>query len=183
MNKRTFRKIRFRHWREKHLSTFFEGVLDWALNHHPQVKNSNYVSYATKELRIAGWMKKDSAYGGMFPQGVIRQMKVLSIDGHSGGSIGTAVYLVKKLSLFQPLTPLTGEDDEWNECNEDTWQNNRCSHVFKNPLTGIARNNDGKVFEDEHGNWYGSSKSSIEIEFPWTWVAPIEVRHKKKAKK
>jgi hypothetical protein len=81
--------------------------------------------------------------------------------------------------MFQPLTPLTGEDWEWNEASEGVFQNKRCSHVFKQAdrFGGQAYDIDGKVFwswqeTDEFGaltkDFYSNSDCFVPISFPYT---------------
>ena len=58
-------------------------------------------------------------------------------DGHSGNSIGIMRGMLNDLIRTRPLTPLTGEDDEWSECGMDdvsgvkTFQNKRYGALFK----------------------------------------------------
>ena len=112
-------------------------------------------------------------------------------SGQSGGSApftaGCIISTLKKLFAFQPLSPLTGEDSEWNDVSNlgdsPVWQNNRCSHVFKD-ANGIAYDIDGYVFwhwserqldEDEEGypgiskykSYFTSSMSRKLVEFPY----------------
>lgn len=66
----------------------------------------------------------------------------------SGGAVSIMVPVLLRLLNGQPLTPLTGEDDEWSDPipSGDLLQNVRCSSVFKN------RHN-GKCFDsDESGD-------------------------------
>lgn len=77
---------------------------------------------------------------------------------------------------------LTGEDDEWVKVGEDTWQNKRCSAVFKGK-DGQAYNNDGRVFWEWYSSpniddgapyksyfktYFTSRDSRVNVEFPWT---------------
>jgi hypothetical protein len=89
-----------------------------------------------------------------------------------------AVALFEKLALWKPIAPLTGEDDEWNEVSEGTWQNRRNSAVFKKE-DGQAYWMDGRVFWEwrthpeiddgkPHKSHYTSRDSRVNIEFPWT---------------
>jgi hypothetical protein len=51
----------------------------------------------------------------------------------SGGAVYATIPILQRLLCGQPLTPLTGEDDEWYEpfADGDAFQNKRCSSVFK----------------------------------------------------
>lgn len=66
-------------------------------------------------------------------------------SGQSGGSaLFTATALaqaVKKLCLQEPICPITGIDDEWNDVTElndgqSLYQNKRCSAIFKEGKDG-----------------------------------------------
>ena len=81
---------------------------------------------------------------------------------------------------YKPLTPLTGEDDEWNDiseyCNHTTYQNKRFSRVFKDGRDGEAYDIEGKIFWEwnvhEDGTpykcYYGNGDSRMPVTFPYT---------------
>ena len=71
------------------------------------------------------------------------------------------------LGRFQPLTPLQGTPDEWNECASGVWQNNRCSHVFKD-ADGRAYDIDGRIFREPNGCCYTNRESRVYVQFPYT---------------
>jgi hypothetical protein len=96
---------------------------------------------------------------------ILELLEVFAQQGHSGTSAPYCVELFKTLALHKVLTPLTGEDGEWNEVADDTWQNTRCSRVFK---TGNgAYDIDGVVFQDETGAWYTNNESRVSVTFPY----------------
>lgn len=66
---------------------------------------------------------------------------------------------------FGPLSPLTGEDSEWNEIGEGRFQNRRSSRVFKDE-DGRAYDIEGRVFRDGAG-CYTSRDSRVYVEFPY----------------
>ncbi len=74
--------------------------------------------HARRELELAGWFDEDGFYGGMVGKAVMELIKVFSDQGHSGMSANLCRHLFEKVSAFEPLTPLTGEDDEWNDITE-----------------------------------------------------------------
>jgi len=49
----------------------------------------------------------------------------------SGGAVAAVEPVFVRLLNGQPLSPLTGEDDEWMEVMGGALQNVRCSSVFK----------------------------------------------------
>lgn len=91
--------------------------------------------------------------------------------GRSGQSGGSAPYTasaisqaVKKLMMFETITPLTGEDDEWNEVGrinngEKRYQNNRDSRVFKNGKNSKAYFIEAIVFDGNIGGRFTGNNS------------------------
>ena len=55
----------------------------------------------------------------------------------SGGAVHWAAPILQRLIAGQPLSPLTGEDDEWNEVGDGVFQNRRDSSVFKQLRFGV----------------------------------------------
>lgn len=128
--------------------------------------------FAKYELTRAGLFDKDSDYGGMLGDAVLRMIEQFAAEGHSGFSAGMAISLFEKLARFQPLSPLTGSDDEWTEVSTDLWQNKRCSNVFKD-ADGVAYDIDGKIFEDADGCRFTNRDSRTPITFPYVPKAEI----------
>jgi hypothetical protein len=141
---------------------------------------SNMLTWAEAELKLAGYDINDPEDGPnrWLAEGTLELLKVFSEQGHSGMSAPYAIALFEKLASWKPIAPLTGEDDEWNDVGEGTWQNKRNSSVFKKE-DGQAYWMDGRVFwewythpEIDDGkpykSHYTSSGSRVNIEFPWT---------------
>lgn len=92
-------------------------------------------------------------------------------------SIGVTKGILNRLIDCKPLTPLTGEDNEWVEVSRATendpytqYQNSRCSSVFKKVYTnGEIEYSDVDRFKCEDmntGNWfYSGSVISVAKEF------------------
>ncbi len=126
---------------------------------------SNLTDFARSELERAGLFDKESDYGGMLGTAVLRLVEVFADEGHSGMSAGMAISLFERLARFEPITPLTGNDDEWNEVDEGVYQNRRCPHVFKEG--GAAYNAEGVIFRDPDGCCYTSGESRVAVTFPY----------------
>lgn len=141
-------------------------------------KESNLVSFARSELERAGHMDPDSVYDGELGKAVVELISKLSDQGHSGMSAGFALALFNRLSRFLPLTPLTGEDDEWNEVGDQNggplYQNKRCPSVFKDK--DRAYNIEGIVFKDRDGSTWTNKDSHVTITFPYTVPDRPEIR-------
>jgi len=91
---------------------------------------------------------------------------LFSEQEHSGFSASLVISLFQRLSKFQPLTPLTGEDDEWMEVTENTFQSKRCPTVFKEG--NETYDLDSKVYVLPDGSKYGAKRPLINITFPYT---------------
>ena len=111
---------------------------------------------------------------------ILRMVEEFSDENHSGSSAGYSLGILKKLLAFEPLTPLTGEDDEWMDVYEENdgttvYQNKRKSSVFKTHRG--AYDIDGKVFWEWHTVEETGEKTKIyfsgygcamPVEFPYT---------------
>lgn len=152
---------------------------------------SNLHHHARAEFRAAGWTDEAGNYKDEMQQAicehVLKLLDVFADEGHSGSSAPYAVGVFKKLAMFEPLVPLTGEDWEWSEVSDGVFQNIRCSRVFKQAdrFNGQAYDIDGIVFyesyerpldPDEPGypgtyrgkSHYTSRDSMVPITFPYT---------------
>lgn len=131
-------------------------------------KEGSIERYARKELEIAGWYDDDAFYGDLMPKAVLKMCRTFADEGHSGMSAGIAIGIFKKVSMFEPLTPLTGEDSEWNEPYEigGARQNKRCSHVFQDS-DGDAYDINGRIFREPDGVTFTSRDSHVAVTFPY----------------
>lgn len=137
------------------------------------------IKYAEDELDRIG-MSDDGDMNGMMRKHLLHMVKEFADEGHSGFSASYALQCLKKLLNFKPLSPLTGEDDEWSEVTQISgyphFQNKRCGSVFKDGKDGHAYDIDGKVFwewaKDEDGNtfksYYTARESRVPVTFPYT---------------
>lgn len=161
---------RFRGLRYRWAASFWEWLLDMALHSHPDACNSNIVRYADTELRLAGWCDKDAFYGDLVHKAVMRSARLFSIEGHSGMSAGLVSGFTSTVCMSNPLSPLTGEPDEWIEHEDGKMQNKRMSSVFMKD--GKAYWIYGRVFREPNGVTYTSRDSCVDITFPWTPTDP-----------
>lgn len=156
--------------------------------------------FAKKEIDLiikSARAKNDTSLIEPFVPEMMSLIKKFGDSGQSGGSApftaGAIVGTLKKLLLQEPATPVTGEDDEWNDVSdisnqpENTlYQNKRCYALFKD--------NDGPyyvdaiVWKNQDGiTWSGNalitpdgeriSSSQFVKEFPFepkTFVVDIE---------
>lgn len=130
----------------------------------------SYIKHAKREMRK--WLKSKDKMSRQAAKDVIELLMCLSRQGHSGFSAPIVINLFAKLAKFEPLGPLTGRKNEWNKIGEDLWQNNRCSHVFKNKTESYDI--DGIIFVDPNGaHFTNSTKSRVKIKFPYVPTSKI----------
>lgn len=142
------------------------------------------VQYAESELDRIG-MTDENEYNGMMRKHLLHMVNEFAEEGHSGFSASYALQCLQKLLRFKPLSPLTGEDEEWGDVSSISgkphYQNKRCSSVFKDGKDGQAYDIDGKVFwewyrDEETGearkSYYTTFESRVPVTFPY--VVPDE---------
>lgn len=133
---------------------------------------SNYRTHAERELKAIGYDLNDQEGGPnkWIMENLFELLEVFSKQGHSGSSASYCANMFKKLALFEPLGPLTGEDDEWAEVRDGVFQNKRASHVFKQAdrFNGQPYDIQGKVFREQNGCCYTSGDSHVPVTFPYT---------------
>jgi hypothetical protein len=132
------------------------------------------------ELNLIGMTEdSDDEMNVAMRKHILHMMQEFAEEGHSGFSASYAISILTKLLDFKPLSPLTGEDSEWNDISdyapEPHYQNKRRSSVFKD-ADGSCYDIDGKVFwewyKDEDGiiskSYYTSRDSRVPVTFPYT---------------
>jgi len=90
--------------------------------------------------------------------------------GHSGFSSSFVVAHLGPLLRFEPLGPLTGEENEWTVLgyNDDMQaQNKRCSHVFRR-ADGTAYDSTAVIFREPNGVCFTGKYSRADVAFPYT---------------
>lgn len=128
---------------------------------------SNLIEHAKEELKRIGMIDSGEPYNDSVSKAILDLIEMFSSQGHSGFTAPYTVNTFSRLAMFKPLSPLTGEDDEWNEVEPGLFQNKRYSSIFKNK-NGEAYNIDGKVFTDDNGKtWYTNRNSVVYVTFPY----------------
>jgi len=125
-----------------------------------------FVDFCKMELERAGLFSEEDFYKGMTGKAVLELCEIFEKQGHSGMSAAVVGSLFNTLRRWEPITLLTGEDDEWNEIGEDLFQNKRCLSVFKK--NGEAYQSDYYIFVDKTGARYTTSRSRRAITFPYS---------------
>ena len=143
------------------------------------------LEWAKKELELVGYRADDQEDGPnkWMREGVLRLLEVFCDEGHSGMSAPHAIALFQRLASWKPLSPLTGEGDEWVEVGDGVFQNRRASSIFKS--ADGAYWIDGIVFwewwtDPETGerikSYFTSRDSRVPITFPFTMPDEPEYR-------
>ncbi len=134
---------------------------------------NNLIEHAKQEFLTLGYNqieKEGDIPNKRMQENVLELLKVFSKQEHSGFSAPYCIELFAKLAMFEPLSPLTGEDWEWVEIAAGIFQNKRCSHVFKQKdrFNGQAYDINGRVFKGLDDSYYTSTDSFVPITFPYT---------------
>ena len=122
------------------------------------------IAYAERELALIG--KDEEGLQDRINQDILEIVKAFGAQGHSGFSASYALGILDRLLRFKPITPLTGEADEWHEVRTGCLQNKRCSSVFMED--GKAHDIDGITVSDDGGiTWFHSGRFRKEVTFPY----------------
>lgn len=132
---------------------------------------SNLERHAERELsRLMGDGADSDDMQRIMNKHLLRMVRVFANEGHSGFSAGYAVSMLEKLLRFDPIGPLTGDDDEWMDISDSygsrCWQNTRCGRVFKGE-DGRAYDIDGRVFREASGVCFTGQGSRVYVTFPY----------------
>jgi hypothetical protein len=139
------------------------------------MRGTDSLSFADRELRALGYSPESEGPDLWVYENVMELMRTFAKQGHSGFSANWVRGIFQKLADYQPLSPLTGADDEWMDVSEmgvggdgkPQWQNRRCYSVFKD-ADGTCYNNNGRVFREPSGSCYTNSNSRVPVTFPYT---------------
>lgn len=131
---------------------------------------TNLVDYTKRELELLCKNTDEDPMQDFMNVHILGMVKEFSKAGHSGSSASYAISVLTRLLAFKPLTPLTGEDDEWtmvsnSEPEGPLYQNNRYGSVFKDNKG--AYDISGRVFENGDGTRFSNSDSRIPVTFPY----------------
>ena len=140
---------------------------------------SNLVEHAKKEFKVLGWdsLPEDNMQTWVV-ENLIELLEVFSNQGHSGSSAPYVINLFKRLANFDPIAPLTNEEDDWNDTGFGL-QHKRCSEVFKDE-DGKVYWGFGRVFTDGKGGTWVGKGSRVEIKkFPWYRQEKPQVIHER----
>lgn len=84
------------------------------------------IDHARSELALINFGEEDSRV-------MVEILEKFFDQWDSGGAVYAVAPILQRLLAGKCLAPLTGEPDEWIEHVGGTFQNIRCSSVFKDP--------------------------------------------------
>ena len=127
---------------------------------------SNLVNFANTEIALLKKsVKGESLIIDEFIPEIIKLVDKFSKSGQSGASApytaGAITSTLKKLLMFEPIAPVTGEDDEWSNTKDmgsdnALWQNKRCFALFKES-DNKPYYLDAIVWKTDKGSWSGNA--------------------------
>lgn len=94
------------------------------------------ISHARSELGRIGFGAEDTEV-------MIDILERFFARWDSGAAVWAVAPVLQRLIAAKPLSPLTGEDDEWIDHGDGVFQNKRMASVFKDP-----RFHEGKLAYD-----------------------------------
>jgi hypothetical protein len=137
-------------------------------------KKSALVIHAERELELAfadpdnTLEENEKALNNFVKKSSLDLISMLSSHGHGGLTSSLVSDIFAKLSRYLPLTPLSGDDNEWTK-PDDTglMQNIRYAGVFKDK-DGHCYDTNARVFISPEGEAYiDPVESCKDIEFPY----------------
>lgn len=131
---------------DRHLTRGIRGMCGLLNNRARDIMS--YTDYAKREFLAAGYLPIEQCKdwpSKRAQENVLELLGVLSSQGHSGSSIYHILGLFERLAKFEPLTPITGNNDEWIQHADGLFQNARYSKIFK-AKNGAAYQIDAYIF-------------------------------------
>lgn len=134
---------------------------------------SGLIQHAKDELKYAGYtpleQEQEEGPNKWIQENILEIVEVFGRQEHSGFSASYCVSALERLLRLNPLTALTGAEEEWTEVSDGLFQNKRMSSVFKK--NGVAYDIDYRVFTEkaEEGNLvrFGNYLTRERVYFPY----------------
>lgn len=142
--------------------------------------DSEFIEFVKHEINY----DKDTVYSNSLKKAknvIVKLCKVIDKEPMPDLEKQAVVKIFAKLAMGMPLTPLTGEDNEWKEVDIASepnvkWQNKRCPRVYKRE-DGTAFDSEYYTFTFGNGIYFKNEASSKDIEFPYTVKPSIRARY------
>lgn len=131
---------------------------------------SNIIKHAKRELALLGYtpldQEQEDGPNKEVQKNILELVETFQKQHNSGDAASYIIGMFFKLAKVEPLKPLTGEDSEWEKVDFQTWQNIRCSRVFKKS-DGTCFDVEGRIFEEPDGARFTSAASHTPVIFPY----------------
>lgn len=131
--------------------------------------------HAESELALIGYDENCEGINASMRNAVLQLIDTFASQGHSGMSASECLRLFGKLAHYEPISPLTCQDEEWidvSEHSDSPWfQNKRNSAVFKEGKEGKPYFLDAIVWDCDGDAFTGEVEgitSSQYIRLPFT---------------
>jgi hypothetical protein len=136
---------------------------------------SNLYQHAKKELELVGYdfSSDEKTMDNLMRDNILDLLRVFYKQEHSELTANYIIDVFRRLARFQPLKPVTDEEEEWVEVAENLYQHKRLAGLFKNGETGRSHYLDAIIFVDQDGitftsnNIEGISSSQYVKSFPF----------------
>lgn len=145
---------------------YFVSNLKYLIENKPGTSLSDDVNFGIEELHKLN----DSAFDDetqLQATNIIANMYSILVSMNKN-QMNTLSFLYKIFN-DQPLTPLTDNDDDWDEVGEvegfKIYKHKRCDKVFKNERTNIISYTEGIVFVYD-GKYIINEYSAVELKLP-----------------
>jgi len=129
---------------------------------------TNAQTFAQRELEILSKIHLDPDNRPIVEEFIPEILALIEKFGKSGCSApytaGALASTIKDLCLFKPLSPITGDENEWRdvtdmfEASEETFQNIRCGSIFKKGKEEKATYCDAITWKGQYPWDYGTDK-------------------------
>ena len=112
-------------------------------NEYKRKSQMNLIEFAKQEFSFLGYTPieklKESSPNRWIQENVLELIKVFcGQEGYFECSYSSKLKAdyFRKLVMFEPLSPITGNDDEWEEIKNNIYRNKRLRSVFKKGKNG-----------------------------------------------
>lgn len=129
------------------------------------------IQHALSEFVFVEWMSSEGTFDDEMQESIcqdlVQVIETIVDQGHSGFSL---TYLIKQLTVLlkqEPLTPLTGEADEWVQVQDNLYMNKRCSRVAKYSKDKEAYDIEGQVYYEKNVDKDGNEYKTYFIKTPF----------------
>lgn len=138
--------------------------------------------YVETELELAGFGKNldENSKKGKIRDFLSKTVDLFLSQEHTFESRDECIYLLRRLLMRLPISPLTGEEEEWiNHSTEGFLTNKRCRTILKHINTGEVVHCQAVVFRKNNGAFFTTDNSFRKVKFPYyPVVAYVELDEK-----